>query len=178
MQIETERLLIRSFTEDDLNDMHEYCAQAEVSTNTGWAAHTSLAESALFLSMWMKEGYRHAIVFKETGKVIGHIAIYPDSEENREDTCELGFALNRQYHRRGIMSEAVTAVLQYLFERMNKEYVWACCFQSNTSSSGLIRKCGFRYMGTGTYYSASLRTEFPSFEYRISKEEWTNKNLE
>ncbi len=172
MQIDTERLQIGTFRENDLNDMHEYCSQEEVSTNAGWAPHTSIQESALILSMWIKEGYRHAIVLKESGKVIGHIAVYPDSEEGRSDTLELGFVLNSHYHRRGIMSEAVEAVLNFLFSSENIEFVWACCFQSNTASKKLIEKCGFRFMKTGTYYSASLKSEFPSFEYRIAEEEW------
>ena len=172
MELRTQRLQIRLFSQRDLCDMHAYCAQKGVGENAGWAAHQSLAESAEVLAGWVSEGRKHAIVWRKTGRVIGHISVDPDSEENRPDTRELGCALHPQYHRRGVMTEAIHAVLAFLFEEEAIQYVWACCFQHNVPSKKMIEKCGFLRMGEGAYFSSSLNHTFPSYEYRLSNEEW------
>lgn len=169
MELKTERLLIRPFVLSDLHDMHEYCTQKEVAENAGWAAHQSVEESADILHSWISGGSKYAIMLLENNKVVGHIAIDPDSEEGRADTRELGCALNRHYHRHGIMSEAMLATVEYLFTKEAVETIWACCFHNNPASKGMIEKCGFEFVQEGTFYSSSLDQEFASYEYRITK---------
>ncbi|MFB0921395.1 MAG: GNAT family protein, partial [Oscillospiraceae bacterium] len=99
------------------------------------------------------------------------IAVDPDSEEGRADTRELGCALNREFQRRGIMTEAITATIDYLFKNgiIN---IWACCFQNNAPSKGMIEKCGFQFQRESTYYSKELCKTYASYEYLISVNEW------
>lgn len=119
----------------------------------------------------IQNGNIFAIENKENRKVIGHITINNDSENGREDTKELGFALNRNYQNQGIMTEVVYEILDYLFSNDIK-YVYACCFQSNTPSKRLIEKCGFTFEQEGSFYSKSLNKTFKSFEYVYSKNDW------
>lgn len=178
MELKTNRLIIRPFNLNDLYDMHEYCSQEGVGENAGWSAHKSLHESSQILNEWISRGCKHAIVLIESAKVIGHISIDPDSEENRIDTRELGCALNKDYHRQGIMTETLMATIEYLFSIDSVEYIWACCFQTNIASKGMIEKCGFRLVQDGSFYSASLHKEFSSYEYRLSKSDWkANKEI-
>lgn len=175
MQLETKRVIIRPFTLSDLLDVNEYCAQPEIGVNAGWCAHESVEETAGILNGWILDGYKHAIVLKQNGKVIGHIGIDPDSEENRCDTRELGCALNRNYHRRGIMTEAVRATVDKLFAADEIQFVWACCFQSNAPSKNMIEKCGFLFVKEGTFDAVSLGKQFLTYEYRISRDEWSTQ---
>lgn len=168
MKLTTARLTIRPFQPEDVEDVHEYCAQPGVGENAGWPTHESMHQTSQILTDWIAAGYKHAIIWRENGKVIGHIAINPDSEENRTDTCELGCALNRDYQRRGVMTEVIKATVEYLFQN-GVEYVWACCFQSNIPSRKMIEKCGFIFQQEGTYFSEGLHRTFPSYEYRVSK---------
>lgn len=171
--LETERICLRNFCQQDINDMYEFCRQPEIET-VGWAAHKNIEETKKVLDQWVLNENILAIVYKKTNKVIGYIAIHEDSEEGRADTKELGFALNSQYHRQGIMSEVIRRVLDYLFSK-DILYVWACCIQSNISSKNLIEKIGFELIQEGTFYSDSFKKEYPSFEYRMSKESWEIK---
>lgn len=171
MELTTERLIIRLFRPEDVNDVHEYCSQSGVGENAGWPAHQSIQQTSQILIGWINSGYKHAIIWRGNGKVIGHIAIDPDSEENRTDTRELGCALNRDYQRRGIMTEVIKATVVYLFQN-GIEYVWACCFQSNLPSRKMIEKCNFVFQQEGTYFSEGFHKTFPSYEYRLSKSEW------
>ncbi len=107
--------------------------------------------------------------------MIGYITIHDDSEEGRLDTKELGFALNNQYYRQGIMSEVICCVLGYLFSK-DIFYVWACCFQNNFSSENLIEKIGFEFIREGVFFSENLNKEIPSYEYRMSKSDWITQN--
>lgn len=169
MILTTNRLMIRPFIVEDLEDMHAYCALKGVGECAGWPAHTSLQESSKILDSWIAGNCKHAIVLLESKKVIGHIAIDPDSEENRADTRELGCALHTAFQRQGLMSEAIKAVIEQLFNEESVSTIWACCFQNNKASKSLIEKCGFQFIQEGTYYSGSLGKEFLSYEYCLSR---------
>ncbi|WP_394522332.1 GNAT family N-acetyltransferase [Lacrimispora sp. JR3] len=175
MKIVTSRLQLRPFTEQDINDVFEYCHQKDLGEMAGWDIHKSVVHTEKILSDWITQRRKLAIVCLESGKVIGHISIEADSEEGRKDTRELGFVLNHDYHRQGIMSEAVNAVLDYLFDQ-GILYVWACCFQNNVASKNLIEKCGFVFQQEGTYRMEYLNRNISSYEYRLSAEQWNNKN--
>ena len=168
MDITTERLIIRPLAESDAEDIFAYASDARVMESAGRKAFDSLAETRETVREWVEEEERYALVLRETGRVIGHIAVEPDSEEEREDTRELGFMLLPAYQHQGLMTEAVRAVVPALFAR-GIEYVWACCFRDNPASKRLIEKCGFVLQQEGEYYSESLDRDFDTYEYRISK---------
>lgn len=168
--LDTDRVHLRNFCQQDIDDMYEFCSQPEIET-VGWSAHKSTDETKKVLEQWILNKNIFAVVHKNENKVIGYIAIHDDSEEGRSDTKELGFALNNQYRRQGIMSEVLHCVLDYLFSK-DVFYVWACCFQDNISSKNLIEKLGFEFMQEGVFFSESFKKEFPSYEYRMSKSDW------
>lgn len=171
---DTVRVYLRNFCQQDLDDMYEFCSQPEIET-VGWSAHKSIDETKKVLEQWILNENIFAVVYKKENKVIGYIAIHEDSEEGRLDTKELGFALNNQYRRQGIMSEVIRCILDYLFSE-DILYVWACCFQDNISSKNLIEKIGFAFMQEGVFFSESFKRELPSYEYRMSKSDWITKN--
>lgn len=168
MQFETERIMVRPFNMCDSEEVYEYCSDKEIGLLAGWAAHQSLDETKRTLSSWIEKGDHNAIVYKENNKVIGYIAIYPDSEENREDTRELGYAINKKFQGLGIMTEVLKKTVEVLLESEINN-IWACCFKENVASKRVIEKCGFVFQQEGTFYSDSLKKEFLSLEYRRSR---------
>lgn len=169
---EADRVYLRNFSRQDVEDVYTFGSQPEVGEMVGWAVHKTIDGTKKVLEKWVSDENTFAIVHKGTDEVIGYIAIHEDSEEGRKDTKELGFALNKKYHRQGIMSEVISGVLDYLFS-IGIKYVWACCFQYNLASKNLIEKTGFILMQEGTFYSDGLKKEVPSYEYRMSKDEWS-----
>lgn len=167
MNIQSSKMELRKFNMQDINDVFEYCSQDGVGENAGWAKHHSISQTEETLKEWVNMDEMLAIVDKTTKKVIGHIGIYEDSEEGRDDTRELGFVLNKDFHNKGIMTDVVKTVLDYL-SLHNIKYVWACCFKHNIPSRKLIEKCGFEFMQEGSFYSESLSKEFTSYEYRMT----------
>ena len=161
MRLETTRTILRSFEEKDLMDFHEYCSQEGIGEMAGWKHHSDLLNSEEALHNNIKNNNIFAIENKEDNKVIGHISINEDSEDGREDIKELGFVLNKNYHNRGIMTEVVYGILNYLFSN-GIESVYACCFKNNKASKKLIEKCGFIFEAEGSFYSESLHKTFES----------------
>ncbi|MDO5518246.1 MAG: GNAT family N-acetyltransferase, partial [Clostridium sp.] len=169
----TDRIVLRNFEADDLNDLYEYCSQDDVGEMAGWMKHTSVSYSRRVLNHYIKNRNLFALVYKENNKVIGHIGINEDSEGERADIKELGYVLNKEYWNKGLMAEAVRAVLAELFERWTGiEYVYACCFQHNPASKKLIEKCGFKFDKEGTVEAKILNKTFCCYEYLYTKEMW------
>ena len=171
MIIKTKRTLISSIKKSDLADFYDYSHQEGVGEMAGWSHHKNIEEAKRALETMVNSGRVLAIKHIVDNKMIGHISINNDSNDNRSDTKELGFVLNRDYHNQGIMTEAVTAVVDFLFTG-DIQYVYACCFQDNGASKRVIEKCGFSFDREGTYYSFPFRTEFPSYEYVYTKTDW------
>lgn len=62
--------------------------------------------------------------------------------------AEVGFVLSREYWGRGLMSEAVRAILRFGFERMNLNRIEARCIAENAASARVMEKAGMVYEGT------------------------------
>ena len=83
--LETERLILRPWTMNDLDDFYEYASQSGVGEMAGWKAHESIDESREILTMFMKEKKTFAIEYKNNHKVLGRIRIEVDRLKDDEE---------------------------------------------------------------------------------------------
>ena len=119
--INTERLLLRPFRQADLSDFYEYASVEGVGEMAGWKHHETMEESQQILDRFIAEDKTFAIVLKEHSKVIGSLGVekYGKEEALTEfanyQGRELGFVLGKDYWGKGIMAEAVGAVIDYIF---------------------------------------------------------------
>lgn len=174
-RIESERLVLRKFSADDVTEIHELFCMDETMRLVGmYPAFTDISETKRRVERWENAGRHLAITLKESGDLLGYIVISPDSEENRDDTRELGFAILPKYRRKGYMKEAIRAVLCDL-ERDGVRYVWTCCFKENIASENLIRSVGFEFQREGKYESDNDRV-YESLEFRIDCEKFVHMN--
>ncbi len=164
MELETKRTWLRAFGTDDLDDLHEYTSQPEVGEMAGWKPHTSINESLHTLKLYLKNPNVAAIVSKQDKKVIGHIAVYEDTKNKRDDTRELGFALNRDYQGQGIMAEVLKAVLGKLLADGIGQ-IYACCKKENAPAAKLLTACGFAWEREREIFSRTMKQSFVSCEY-------------
>ena len=148
--IETERLILRAFRESDLDDFYEYASVEGVGEMAGWKHYKSIGDSAEILDMFINEDKTFAICLKESGKVIGSLGIekYGLEEKLTEfDTYrgrEIGYVLSKDYWGRGLMPEAVKAVIDYLFEDLNFDFLLCGYYNFNAQSKKVQEKCGFK----------------------------------
>ena len=147
--IETERLFLREWNINDLDDFYEYASVKGVGENAGWLPHDSKEHSLAILKRFVEEKRTFAIVDKKTNKVIGSLGVekYGMEEKLTEffnyQGRELGYVLSKDYWGRGLMTEAVKAVIDYLFNQLDYDFILSGHFDFNARSRRVQEKCGF-----------------------------------
>ena len=150
IRLETERLILRTWKITDLDDFFEYASVDGVGEKAGWEHHKNKDESLEILKMFIDEKKVFAIVLKENQKVIGSIGIKEcrqDLDKNLENLLgrELGYVLSKDYWNKGIMTEAVSKVIEYCFKILKLNYLIATCFNYNIASKRVLEKLNFKY---------------------------------
>ncbi|MCF0116566.1 MAG: GNAT family N-acetyltransferase [Bacilli bacterium] len=150
LTLETERLLLRPFCNDDLEDFYEYASVEGVGEFAGWPHHESKDISIKILENFIKEDKTFAIVCKENNKVIGSLGIekYRCEESLPEFDGyigrEIGFVLSKDYWRNGYMTEAVRKIIDYLFKTLDYDFIICGHSSLNPRSQRVQEKCGFK----------------------------------
>ena len=155
--LETERLILRPWTLDDLYDFNEYASVSGVGEMAGWSAHKSLEESKVILEMFIAGKKTFAVVLKDSGKVIGSVGL---EDGDRQDAGaiaegrygrEIGYVLSKDYWGHGFMPEAVKRVIRYAFDECKMDFLLCGHFAENHQSKRVVEKCGFIYLLDNTY---------------------------
>ena len=149
--IETERLILRKFTPFDAGAMFEnWASDPEVTKYLTWEAHKTVETSAAIISEWVKnykrpDYYQWAIELKGVGP-IGSIGVVDINMEIR--SAEVGYCIGRKFWGKGIMPEALKAVLDFLFDEAHFLRVMAKHDVMNPNSGRVMTKAGMKYEGT------------------------------
>ena len=168
IRIETPRLILRAWRESDVEDFYEYARVDGVGQMCGWLPHKDLEESRTILGFFMNEKKTFALELKENGKVIGSIGLETRDEDlgilESLQGREIGYVLNKDYWGRGLMPEAVKAVINYCFAEL--QFDWLTCghFIWNNQSRRVVEKCGFRYV-KDVIHTTRFGTEEPTKLY-------------
>jgi ribosomal-protein-alanine N-acetyltransferase len=148
--LETERVILRKITLNDVADIYRYCSDKEISKYTTWFSHSTIEDTQGFVDHVIKlyeEGNLApwGIEDIETQAIIGTVGfVYWNNKQSR---AELAYALSREYWNKGIMSEIVRKIMQYGFEVMKIVRIEARCHLLNTGSSRVMEKCGMELEG-------------------------------
>lgn len=172
--LETERLLLRPFREDDLEDLYAYASVEGVGESAGWPHHTSIETSCQVLESFIRGHNIFAIVWKKTGRVIGSLGLHESwaaqEPEYRGLRCaELGYVLAKAFWGRGLMPEAVRRVIRYCFEDCCLDALTICHFEENDRSRRVIEKCGFRYVDDALWHAEQLGRVFKDKRYILMR---------
>lgn len=148
--IETPRLILRPWRESDLNDFYEYASVPGVGEMAGWNHHQSVEESKRILGFFIGGKKTFALELKEKQKVIGSLGLEPRDEDAGLPEHllgrEIGYVLSKDYWGRGLMSEAVKAVIDYCFDVLDFDYLTCGHFDHNDRSRRVVEKSGFQFL--------------------------------
>ena len=163
----TDRLTLRPWRESDLNDFYEYASVDGVGQMAGWNPHRNLEESKAILSSFIRHKKTFALEYQ--GKVVGSVGIEEYDEKNYPELNdrqgrEIGYVLSKPYWGRGLMPEAVKAVIAYLFDAAGLDFIIVGHFDWNVQSRRVVEKCGFQYIKT-TKFETRYETVEASVEY-------------
>jgi ribosomal-protein-alanine N-acetyltransferase len=150
--IETERLQMRKFTLDDVEDVFEFSTCLDVTRYTGDAGTVQSKQDAenLIKTVWLAEyekyGYaRYALIHKGDQKLIGFCGIKFEVELGLPD---IGYRMMPAYWGKGLATEAVRAVLEYAHDVLGLEKIIGEVVDQNLASSKVLLKMGFRHVDT------------------------------
>lgn len=184
MMIETERLILRPFTEQDAEDVFAYLREPAVSCFAGMKLNSPDEARKEMKKRSRETEYYFAIVLKDTGKVIGEISAYPETDVSHEgetrlpDTFSPCWMLNAEYQGKGYAFEAAHAFLDYLFTAKQARRIYAYVEDYNLSSQHLCEKLGMRREGLFLEFISFVNNPdgTPRYEntcqYAILKREW------
>lgn len=142
--LQTERLILRRFTENDIEALFHIYKDEEVNTYLPWFPLKSLEEAEMFYkhkyekAYQLDNGYRYAICLKTDNVPIGYVNVSID------DNHDLGYGLRKEFWHRGIVTEASKAVI----EQVKKDgllYVTATHDIKNPRSGGVMKQLGMSY---------------------------------
>ena len=148
--LRTPRLLLRRFTAEDAPAMFKnWASDSEVTRYLVWPPHENEGVTQMVLTDWLADYarpdfYQWAIEFE--GEPIGSISVV--SQNDSIGKAEIGYCIGKAWWRRGIMSEALGAVIGYLFDEVGMQRIEARHDPRNPHSGGVMRKCGMKYEGT------------------------------
>jgi ribosomal-protein-alanine N-acetyltransferase len=142
--LETGRLLLRKFTENDIDSLMAIYGDDEVNTYLPWFPVKSREEArAFFEENYAKayreeKGYRYAICLKPEDHPIGYVHMSMD------DSYDLGYGLRKEFWHRGIVTEACKAVIDQI-RRDGIPYITATHDIRNARSGQVMKRLGMRY---------------------------------
>ena len=149
--LETERLVLRKWTDADAESLFEYAKDPDVGPIAGWPPHQSVEESLSIIRNVLGGDECYAICEKENGKAIGAIELmlngHTDMTE-RDDECELGYWLGKPFWGRGYMPEAARELIRHGFEDLHMRAIWCGYYDGNQKSKRVQEKVGFLYHHT------------------------------
>lgn len=169
--LKTDRLRLRPWLPTDLDDLYAYASVDGVGQMAGWTPHKNIEESKAILDLFIAG--KHVFALEYQGNVIGSLGIEEYSEEHHPELAnlrgrEIGYVLSKEYWGRGLMPEAVNAVIQYLFETVKLDFILVGHFEWNKQSARVIEKCGFKYIKSRPYetHYGTIETAEESILYR------------
>lgn len=176
--LETNRTILRPFTEADAGDVYAYCKDPRVGPIAGWKPHESVEESLEIIRTVFSAPNTFAVVDRESGHVIGSAGFVTPhkagdaAHEGR--SSEIGYALSPDYWGRGIMPEVVAELLRYGFQDLGLDEIWCTHYQENHRSRRVIEKSGFMYAFT-EHLSDEFYPDRPTCFYFMTREMWEKR---
>lgn len=184
-KLETERLILRKFTEDDVKPLYVLLKDEEVNTFLPWHTVKTLEEAKNFYEEKFVVAYKkmcaynYAVCLKRDDIPIGYVNV------NMDDSYELGYGLRKEFWHKGITTEACKAVVAQL-KKDCIPYVTATHDVKNPRSGAVMQQVGMKYqysyeewvqpkdmLVTFRMYQLNLDEN----ENRIYKKYWNNSTI-
>jgi RimJ/RimL family protein N-acetyltransferase len=131
---------------EDKSDIFEYRSDRETNRYQGWIPKSPDDVDVFFSRLSAEPNipdswFQMMLVDKESGLIIGDLGMHFSDDLKQ---AEIGCTLNKTYQGKGFATEALTRVVDYLFNNLEKHRVFASVHPENTSSIKLLGRLGFR----------------------------------
>ena len=148
MILETERLILRPWCEDDAEELYKYASDPEVGPPAGWPPHTSVDNSREIIRTVLSAPETYAVCLKENGRPIGSVGFHRNDLAEGDDEYELGYWIGKHFWGQCLIPEASREILRYAFEDLKMNRIWCGYYDGNEKSRRVQEKLGFVYHHT------------------------------
>lgn len=176
-RIDTERLMLRRFTEADTESVwRNWAGDKQVQNDYGEPVYETVEATAELLERYIAsyekpETYRWGVFMKnEPDNSIGMVSFFIVDSKN--ELCEIEYCMGKAYQNKGYITEAVKAITAYGFDTVGFNRVQVSCRHANLPSKRVIEKCGFTYEGTLRQYFNCAGEFQDRLYYALVKDEW------
>lgn len=149
--IETPRLILRRAREADAQPMFQnWASDPEVTKFLTWPTHDNVAVTQWVVNDWVSQSekdnyYQWMIELKDLEQPIGSISVVQQNDTVGE--MEIGYCIGKNWWHQGIVTEALGAVINFLFTQANANRIEAKHDTKNPNSGAVMRKCGMVFEG-------------------------------
>ena len=179
MILETARLILRPWREDDAEHLYRYASDSGVGLPAGWLPHTSVENSREIIKTILSHPEVYAVCLRENGDPIGNVHLNFDTDmTDRDDECELGYWLGRSFWGKGLIPEAARELIRRAFAELGVNAVWCGRYDGNEKSRRVQEKLGFVFHHTTEGLVVPLVNEIRTGHVTImTKERWQKLEL-
>lgn len=181
-QLETKNLLLRRIHPSDASALFKILADDEVTRFYDDDTFTDISQASGQIEAW-ENGFKNkgcirwGITRKEAGKIIGSCGYYGFHTWYRR--ASIGYELARNYWRQGIMTEALSAIIDFGFGEMELNRIEAVVMPENTASIIMLQKLGFRKEGLLEEYEKWGSKGFVDLcMFAMLRKDWSNFNIQ
>jgi RimJ/RimL family protein N-acetyltransferase len=166
-ELRTPRLILRRLRTDDLAVLCAYRSLPEVARFQSWDTFGPEDGASLIAEQSCREPnipgtwLQLAIVPEDSGEMIGDCGLHFLRDDRRQ--VELGITLAPSHQGRGFATEALTGVIDYLFNRLEKHRLTAVTDAENGPAAALFYRLGFRreaHFVENVWFKGRLGSEF------------------
>ena len=149
-RLETERIVMRRVSLDDIDDMYEYAKDATLTKYLTWSPHPDKAytfEYVSYLQSRYKSGefFDWAVTLRDGGKMIGTCGF--TRFDFQHNSGEIGYVISSDYHGKGIATETVSEVIRFGFERLGLNRIECKFMIENAASRRVMEKNSMTFEG-------------------------------
>ncbi len=176
MELTTERLILREFTENDWPDVLAYQADPLYLRYYEWTERTPQAVQE-FVQMFLHQQqeqprtkFQLAVTLKSDHHLIGTCGVRMKSADAREG--DIGYELDPRYWGQGYATEAARAIVAFGFAELHLHRIWAWCLAENARSVHVLERIGMRAEGRLREKEYFKGRWWDTLLYAILEHEW------
>lgn len=142
----TDRIRFKKVSRKDIENIHEYASDPEVSFFIGWKLKNNIKETNSLIEKMIinQENCTHqyaSVVLKSTNKVIGNLMIFNYNEVSNQ--AEIGYVFNKKIWNMGYGTESLGLLIDFAFENLKLHKLFAKVVENNIGSSKILEKNNF-----------------------------------
>ena len=168
-ELYTDRLHLRKIRIEDIPLLVKYANNRNVSDYILNIPYPYQEPDAVFRIRYVHEGFKtkaryvFVIALRETDEFIGEISLHVDKQKNM---AQLAYWIGEPFWKNGFVTEAIKAILQFGFETLDLDLVFATCDEENIGSIRVLEKNGMRRRGSAGGI----------LQYTVKKKTFNNSN--